>query len=106
MRGRGEEIWDYAKVHGWVTGEIPSDGRVIWNTSCRAVRRSSSSIFAAMDYRALPAFVAYLRKEETPARLVLEFPDFDGGKVNKKCGRPGGGRSTSRRRFGRYLPIA
>jgi integrase len=73
MRGRGEEIWDYAKVHGWVTGENPFRWKGNLEHILPRRQKVEQQHFAAMDYRALPAFVAYLRKEETPARLVLEF---------------------------------
>lgn len=72
-RGRGEEIWDYAKVHGWVTGENPFR----WKGNLQHILPRRQKIeqrhFAAMDYRTLPAFMSDLRKEKTPARLVLEL---------------------------------
>jgi integrase len=73
VRGRCEEIWDFAKVHGWVHGENPFR----WKGNLQHVLPRRPKIeqrhLAAMDYRQIPQFLKDLRAEETAARLCLEF---------------------------------
>jgi integrase len=73
VRGRCEEIWDYAKVHGWVHGENPFR----WKGNLQHVLPRRPKLeqrhLAAMDYRDIPEFLKELRTEETAARLCFEF---------------------------------
>jgi len=73
VRGRCEEIWDYAKVHSWCTGENPFR----WKGNLKHVLPRRPKLeqrhLAAMDYRHIPKFLEELRTEETAARLCLEF---------------------------------
>jgi len=71
VRGRCEEIWDYAKVHNWCTGANPFR----WKGNLQHVlprrQKLEQQHLAAMDYRQIPGFLAGL--PDSVGRLPLEF---------------------------------
>lgn len=71
VRGRCEEIWDYAKVHSWCAGENPFR----WKGNLQHVlprrQKLEQSHHAAMAYQDIPAFLAGL--PDSIGRLPLEF---------------------------------
>jgi integrase len=72
VRARCEEIMDFARVHGWRTGENPF--RLRGNLEHVLPRRVRASVhFAAMPYRDIPEYIAGLRKEVSIPRFAVEF---------------------------------
>jgi integrase len=72
-RARIEAVLDFAKAHGWRTGE----NCAAWRNHLALILPKRHSItrshFGAMPYQALPAFVATLHEHETVAAAALEF---------------------------------
>jgi integrase len=74
LRGRIEVVLDWAKVHGYCTGENPARWR--GHLDKLLPRRSKVKRVkhhAALPYAELPAFMLELRKEESVAARALEF---------------------------------
>jgi integrase len=74
LRGRIEVILDWARVHGYRTGENPAR----WRGHMDKLLPPRSKMkkvkhHAALPYAELPAFMAKLRKEEGVAARALEF---------------------------------
>jgi integrase len=74
LRGRCERVWDYAKVHGMVSGDNPFRWRGHLDKLLPPPRKvTRPGHFAAMPYADLPAFMARLRDRDGLARRALEF---------------------------------
>jgi integrase len=73
LRTRIETILDFAKARGWRTGENVARWRGNLSHLLPQRPKIEQSHFPALDYHELPEFMANLRKEETVARLCLEF---------------------------------
>ena len=74
VRGRMETILDWAKVHGYRTGDNPAR----WHGHLDKLLPSRSRVrrvrhHPALPYSELPAFMAKLRKQEGTAARALEF---------------------------------
>ena len=73
LRGRIERVLDYAKAHGWRSGENPA----LWRGHLRNVLPAHSRLarghHAAMPYPDVPAFVQELSGKEAMAARALEF---------------------------------
>ncbi len=73
LRGRIERVLDYAKAHGWRSGENPA----LWRGHLRHVLPARSKLtrghHAAMPYQDVPAFIEKLRAHEAVAARALEF---------------------------------
>ena len=74
VRGRMETILDWAKVHGYRTGDNPAR----WNGHLDKLLPSRSRVkrvrhHAALPYLELPAFMAQLRAQVGTAARALEF---------------------------------
>jgi hypothetical protein len=74
LRGRIEVILDWARVHGYRTGENPAR----WRGHMDKLLPPRSKVkkvkhHAALPYAELPAFMVKLRKEEGVAARALEF---------------------------------
>ncbi len=72
LKQRIATVFDDAKGKGHLAGENPVAGV---SASLKRDKRLRPQHFAAMDYRDLPAFIARLRSDDTPAmaKLALEF---------------------------------
>jgi integrase len=72
LKQRIAMVFDDAKGKGHLAGENPVAGV---SASLKRDKRMRPQHFAAMDYRELPAFIAKLRSDDTPAmaKLALEF---------------------------------
>ena len=73
LRGRIERVLDYAKAHGWRSGENPA----LWRGHLRNVlpnrKKLTRGHHAAMPYQDVPAFVQELQGKEAMAARALEF---------------------------------
>jgi hypothetical protein len=74
VRGRIEAVLDYAKTHGWRTGENPAR----WKGHLRNVlpaRRKMSAVehHAALPWAEIGAFMAVLDRQSGTAALALRF---------------------------------
>ncbi len=72
VKQRIATVLDDAKGKGHLTSENPVTGV---SASLRSDKRTRPQHFRAMDYRDLPAFIQWLRSDDTPtmSRLALEF---------------------------------
>jgi integrase len=73
LRGRIEAVLDYAKAHGWRSGENPAAWRGHLALILPKRGKFSRGHHAAMPYDDVPAFMAGLRDKETMPSLALEF---------------------------------
>ncbi|MCI0598589.1 MAG: tyrosine-type recombinase/integrase [Beijerinckiaceae bacterium] len=73
LRGRIEAVLDFAKAHGWRSGENPAAWRGHLALLLPKRQRLTRGHFAAMPYPEVPAFMAALREREAMAALALEF---------------------------------
>jgi integrase len=71
VRGRIEMILDYARVHGFRTGDNPAR----WRGHLEHLLHAQNKVkhHAALPYRDLPALTAKLRQRESAAARALEF---------------------------------
>jgi integrase len=85
LRGRIEQILDFAKVKGWREGENPAR----WKGHLAQVLPKRSKVKktehrAAIDYREMPAFMAKLRTvKDSPAVRALEFVALTAARSNE-----------------------
>lgn len=73
LRGRIEAVLDYAKAHGWRSGENPATWRGHLALILPKRQKLMRGHFAAMPFNEVPAFVAQLRERESIAAIALEF---------------------------------
>jgi integrase len=73
LRGRVEAVLDYAKAHGWRSGENPAAWRGHLALILPRRQKLTRGHHAAMPYADVPAFLATLREREAIAALALEF---------------------------------
>jgi integrase len=74
LRGRIEAVLSYAKVRGWRSGENPA----VWRGHLALTLPAKTKVcpvvhFAAMDWRALPGFMAELRHQPEITARALEW---------------------------------
>lgn len=74
LRGRIEQVLDYARVNHWREGENPArwKGHLEYRLSARK-KLSARGHLAAMPYKDLPAFMQVLRQREAMAARALEL---------------------------------
>ena len=74
LRGRIEQVLDYARVNKWREGENPArwKGHLEYRLSARK-KLTARGHLAAMPYRDVPAFMATLRQREAMAARALEL---------------------------------
>jgi integrase len=87
VRGRIEQILDWAKARGFRQGENPARwrGHLDKLLPARAKLRRITH-HAALPYTELPAFLAQLRKEEGIAARALEFTILTGARTGETMG--------------------
>lgn len=73
LRGRIENVLDFAKAKGWRTGENPALWRGHLKNVLPARQKLTRGHHAAMPYADVPAFVADLRGRAAIAAMALEF---------------------------------
>jgi integrase len=73
LRGRIEAVLDYAKAHGWRSGENPAAWRGHLALILPKRGKLSRGHHAAMSYDDVPGFMAGMREKETMPSLALEF---------------------------------
>ena len=73
LRGRIERVLDFAKAHGWRSGENPALWRGHLKSILPARQRLTRGHHAAMPYAQVPAFVERLRGLEAMSARALEF---------------------------------
>jgi integrase len=73
LRGRIEAVLDFAKAHGWRSGENPAAWRGNLAHILPKRQKLARGHFAAMPYAEIPAFMAVLRELEGMAARALEF---------------------------------
>lgn len=74
LRGRIEQVLDYARIEGWREGENPARwrGHLEYRLSSRK-KLSARGHLAAMPYKDVPEFVKSLRQREAMAARALEL---------------------------------
>ena len=83
IRGRIETVLDAAKARGYRTGENPARWRGHIAQILPARSRLTRGHHKAMQYDAIPAFVAQLREREAMAALALEFVILTAARTNE-----------------------
>jgi integrase len=73
LRGRIEAVLDFAKAHGWRSGENPARWRSHLALILPKRGKLSRCHFAALPYSQVQGFMARLRERETIAAMALEF---------------------------------
>jgi integrase len=73
VRARVASVLDYAKAAGYRQGDNPASWAVIGKLLPSRNKINRVEHFEAVDYHAVPAFVATLRKREGMAARALEF---------------------------------
>jgi integrase len=73
VRARVASVLDYAKAAGYRQGDNPASWNIIGKLLPSRNKIDRVEHFAAVDYRALPAFMAALRTREGTAARALEF---------------------------------
>jgi integrase len=73
LRGRIEAVLDFAKAHGWRSGENPAAWRGHLALILPKRQKLTRGHLAAMAFDAVPEFIATLREREAMAALALEF---------------------------------
>jgi integrase len=86
LRGRIEAVLDYAKAHGWRSGENPAAWRNHLALILPDRKRLERPHLKAMPYQNLPEFVAKLRMTESVATRALEFLILTAARSNEVRG--------------------
>ena len=73
LRGRIEAVLDYAKAHGWRSGENPAAWRGHLALILPKRQKLTRGHHAAMAFDDVPEFIGKLRAREAMAALALEF---------------------------------
>jgi integrase len=87
VRGRIEAVLDYAKTHGWRTGENPAR----WKGHLENVLPARSKVVKVEHHAALPwgqigAFMVGLKQENGTAALALRFAILNAARTNEVIG--------------------
>lgn len=87
VRQRIESVLDWAKVHGYRTGDNPA----AWRGHLEGVMAKPSKVaktenHAALDYAAAPAFIASIRTHDGVAALALEFTILTAARTGETIG--------------------
>lgn len=87
IRGRIELVLDFAKTHGWRSGENPARWRGhLQNVLPKAAKVRRRGHFAALDWRDIGACMQTLRAIEGIAALALEFTVLTACRTNEVLG--------------------
>ncbi|HTW71154.1 MAG TPA: integrase arm-type DNA-binding domain-containing protein [Acetobacteraceae bacterium] len=87
VRGRIESILDYAKTHGWRTGENPARWKGhLQNVLPARAKVSKVEHHAALPWREIGAFIAELAKQDGTARLALQFAILTAARTGEVIG--------------------
>jgi integrase len=86
LRGRIEAVLDYAKAHGWRSGENPAAWRGHLALILPKRGKLSRGHHAAMAYAGVPAFMAGLREKETMPSLALQFLILTAARLGEALG--------------------
>src|ERR1700730_1722307 len=73
LRGRIEAVLDFAKAHGWRSGENPAAWRGHLALILPKRQKLTRGHLPAMPFDGLPEFIGKLREREAMAALALEF---------------------------------
>jgi integrase len=87
LRGRIEQVLDYAKAQGWRSGENPA----VWRGNLKLLLPARAKVapvvhHAALDWRQAPAFMAELRAREGIGARALEFAILTGARSGEVRG--------------------
>jgi integrase len=87
LRGRIESVLDWARVHGFRSGENPAR----WKGHLDQLLPGRSKVqpvkhYAALPYPELPAFLAMLRERREHAALALQFVIFTASRTGEVLG--------------------
>jgi len=86
VSARGENILDYATVHGWRSGENPFRLKGALEHVLPKRQRLEQAHFAAMRPGDVPLFVSRLCEQETVVRLALEFLILTASRLTEALG--------------------
>jgi integrase len=87
VRGRVETVLDYAKVHGWRTGENPARWKGhLENVLPARAKVSKVEHHAALPWREVGAFMAELEKQDGAAALALRFTILTAARTGEVIG--------------------
>jgi integrase len=87
IRGRIENVLDWATARGYRTGENPARWRGhIENLLPKKSKLRSVQHFTALPYAEVPAFMAELRQQEGIAAKALEFTNLTGARAGEVIG--------------------
>jgi integrase len=73
LRGRIETVLDAARARGFIDADKANPARWRGHLDKLLPRKAAGGHFAALDYKAVPAFIARLREEGGVVPLALEF---------------------------------
>lgn len=87
VRGRIETVLDWAKAHGYRTGENPAR----WAGNLKHALPAKAKVHKvkhhnALHYNELPGFLAELRQRDGVAPMALEFTVLTGSRTNEVIG--------------------
>jgi integrase len=86
LRGRIEAVLDYAKAHGWRSGENPATWRGHLALILPKRQRLARGHHAALPYPDVPAFIGKLRERDAMAAHALEFTILTAGRSGEVLG--------------------
>jgi integrase len=87
VRGRIEAILDYAKTHGWRSGENPARWKGhLENVLPPRARVAKVEHHAALPWKQIGAFMAKLGEEDGAAALALRFAILTAARTNEVIG--------------------
>jgi integrase len=89
LRGRIENVLDYAKTHGWRTGENPARWKGhLENVLPQPGKVAKVEHHAAMPWREIGAFMAELEKQDGIGALALRFTILTAARTGEVIGAP------------------
>ena len=87
VRGRIETVLDYAKVHGWRTGENPARWKGhLDNVLPRRAKVAEVAHHAALPWAEVGAFMAELEKQDGVAALAFRFTILTAARTGEVIG--------------------
>lgn len=89
LRGRIEAVLNYAKAHGWRSGENPAAWRGHLALILPKRGKLTRGHHPAMAYDDVPAFMGSLREKETMPSLALQFLILTAGRSGEVLGARG-----------------
>jgi integrase len=87
VRGRGEAVWDWAKVRGYCSGENPFRWRGHLQHLLPSRAKAQRVVHhAALPYQEIGAFMAELREHDTITARALEFTVLAAARISETLG--------------------